>query len=354
MYSELAMSIVTLQLPDVKYCREKRPNRCPYCSGETFQRWGGAGKRVIDPRLGEVLVYRYRCCRCRRTFRHYPEGVDRARQTARMRALAAIGWIFGMSYRCSSRYLSAFGISLGRMSIWRDVQQRAEGLEQERFWKPVRVLGVDGAYVRGWGKTQPVLVAVDMGTGEPVTVGYVDEKDPQAVKKFLEPLMQRLGVSVIVTDDLSSYKQVAETLQLEHQICQFHVRRWVGQAVHELKESLPSEWIPVAEEVRQILRDLPVEGDKRLVALSRSFPASSWGRIGSEYTPVDKLRSLIVRLADNWVKFRVFDWQPDVPWTNNPTEQVIGKMKMRARTVRGYKNWSGMASGLMVAGIGVA
>jgi len=110
----------------------------------------------------------------------------------------------------------------------------------------------------------------------------------------------------------------------------------------------------VAEEVRQILRDLPAEGDKRLVALSRQFPASSWGRTGSEYTPVDKLRSLIVRLADNWTKFRVFDWQPDVPWTNNPTEQVIGKMKMRARTVRGYKNWSGMASGLMVAGIGVA
>jgi len=31
-----------------------------------------------------------------------------------------------------------------------------------------------------------------------------------------------------------------------------------------------------------------------------------------------------------------------VPWTNNPTEQVIGRMKMRARTVRGYKNCEGM------------
>jgi len=28
-------------------------------------------------------------------------------------------------------------------------------------------------------------------------------------------------------------------------------------------------------------------------------------------------------------------------------------MKMRARTVRGYKNWSGMASGLMVAGVAI-
>ena len=347
------MPIVTLHLPDVKYSQEERPSRCPYCHGETFQRWGGVAKRVSDPYLREVWVYRYRCCRCRKTFRHYPMGIDRASQTQRMRALAAIGWTLGMSYRGLSRFLSGFGIQLGRMSIWRDVQQRAKGLEQERHWKPVRVLGLDGAYVRGWGKTQPVLVAVDLGTGEPVTVGYVDEKDPQAVKRFLEPLMQRLGVSVIVTDDLSSYKQVAAALQLEHQVCQFHVRRWVGLAVHELKQSLSPEWIRVAEEVRQILRELPIEGDKRLVALSRLFPASSWGRTGSEYTPLDKLRSLIVRLAENWDRFRVFDWQPDVPWTNNPTEQVIGRMKMRARTVRGYKNWPGMKSGLLMAGVGV-
>jgi transposase-like protein len=270
-----------------------------------------------------------------------------------MRVMAAIGWMFGMSYGKCCQYWSGLGVAMSRMSVWRDVQQRAAGLERERLWKPVRVLGLDGAYVRGWGQTQPVLVAVDLGTGEPVTVGYVDEKDPQAVKRFLEPLMQRLGVSVIVTDDLASYKQVADGLGLEQQVCQFHVRRWVGRAVHELKESLPLEWIEVAEEVRQILRDLSIEGDKRLVALLRQFPRSQWTRSGEDFSPLDKLRLLIVRLAENWSRFRVFDWQAGVPWTNNLTEQVIGKMKMRARTVRGYKTWPGMASGLMVSGIGI-
>jgi transposase-like protein len=259
-----------------------------------------------------------------------------------------------MSYRGQVRYLSGFGLILGRMSIWRDVQGRAKQLENEQKRRPVRVAGVDGAYVRGWGATQPVLVVVDMGTGEPVAVGYVDEKDPRAVKKFLEPLVQRLGISVIVTDDLSSYKQVADQLGLEQQICQFHLRRWVGKALHELKEGLTTNWQWMVEEVRQLIEDLPIEGDKRLVALARQLPPSQMGRAASEYTPLDQLRYLLIRLSENWARFRVFDWQPDVPWTNNPTEQVIGRMKMRARTVRGYKNWPGMASGLMAAGVNVA
>lgn len=48
---------------------------------------------------------------------------------------------------------------------------------------------------------------------------YVAKKDPLAMKKFFEPLLQHLNVSAIITDDLSGYKQVANGLQLEQQIC---------------------------------------------------------------------------------------------------------------------------------------
>lgn len=66
---------------------------------------------------------------------------------------------------------------------------------------------------------------MDLGTGEPIAVGYINEYDPQAVRRWLEPLVQSHGITVIVTDDLSSYKIVAQKLQLGHQVCQFHVRR---------------------------------------------------------------------------------------------------------------------------------
>jgi hypothetical protein len=36
---------------------------------------------------------------------------------------------------------------------------------------------------------------------------------------------------------------VAEKLGLEHQICQFHVRRWVGRTLRELRETVPKEWL---------------------------------------------------------------------------------------------------------------
>lgn len=115
--------------------------------------------------------------------------------------------------------------------------------------------------MRGWGETQKVLVVVDMGTGDPISVGFVDEKDPQAVKKFLEPLVQRLGISVIVTDDLASYRKVADDLQLEHQVCQFHLHRWLGRTLHDLKQSLPTEWLWMVDEVKLLIADLPIEGD---------------------------------------------------------------------------------------------
>jgi hypothetical protein len=61
----------------------------------------------------------------------------------------------------------------------------------------------------------------------------------------------------------------------------------------------------------------------------------------------------VIRLSEHWASYRVFDWQKDVPWTNNGTEQAIGRMKMRARTVRGYKFWQGMEAALLLSGSGL-
>lgn len=342
------MSIVVLKLPDVKRKSEARPKKCRYCEGETFQRWGQVNKRVQDVYVRKVKVYRYRCCRCKRTFRHYPAGNTRADQTERLKLFAVLLWKLGLSYRAGSLILSGLRVRLSFMTIWRDVQAAAHQTQRANCWKPGRIVGLDGAYVLGWGDKQSVLVAVDLGTGEPLALGYVNEHDPQAVRRWLAPLVQRHGITVIVTDDLSSYKIVAEKLQLGHQICQFHVRRWVGKALQELQETVPKEWLWVLDDIHALLDLLPPDGSKSLYALWKQLPGRRSKRDQAR-SPMEQLRDLLLRLSQDWHKYCTFQSEPLVPWTNNATERAIGLMKMRARTVRGYKSWPGMHSGLLLA-----
>lgn len=342
------MAIVVLKLPDVKRKREERPRQCRYCEGDTFQRWGKVNKPVKDIRVRNVKVYRYRCCVCQRTFRHYPEGNTSADQTERLRVFAILLWKLGLSHRASCLILSGLNVLVSFMTIWRDVQEGAKQIKKRNLWKPVRLVGLDGAYVLGWGDKQPVLVAVDLGSGEPLAVGYVNESDPHAVLRWLAPLVQQHGITVIVTDDLSSYKVVAEKLQLGHQVCQFHVRRWVGKALRELQETVPKEWLWVLEEIHQLLDVLPLDGSKSLYALWKQLPGRHSKR-NQTRSALEQLRDLLLRLSQDWQNYCTFQSEPEIPWTNNATEQAIGRMKMRARTVRGYKSWSGMQSGLLLA-----
>ncbi len=343
------MSILVLKLPDVKRKTEERPKKCPYCPGETFQRWGKTSKPVRDPHCRTVQVYRYRCCRCGKTFRHYPDGTSRADQTKRLRVLAVLCWTFGMSYRKVSLILSALGMRLCAMSVWRDAQEQAEAIRRKNQWGQVRAMGLDGAAVLGWGEKQSVLVAVDLGTGEPITLANIDEKDLSALEPFLSELKQRLGVSLIVTDDLFTYRVASEHLQIGHQVCQFHVRRWVGKALRDFRETIPDEWRFVLEEIQELIDLLPPDGDRQLYALWKRM-AIRRSHSSGPLSALEQLRDLVLRLSERWEEYCTFQHEKDIPWTNNATEQAIGRMKMRARTVRGYKTWAGMQTGLLLSG----
>jgi transposase-like protein len=203
-----------------------------------------------------------------------------------------------MSLRGVVTFISAFGVTVSHMTVWRDLQEQAKILEQRRRWQPVRVLGVDGVYPLGKGRKRPVIVAIDLGNGQPVAVGKANESNPQAVRCWLEPLVKRLGVSVIVTDDLLSYRVVAEKLQLEHQICQFHVRRWVGRTLYELRETVPKEWLWVLAEVKHLLEKLPPEGSTRLFEMWKQIPERRVGQSGAR-SPLVRLRYLLIRLSEH-------------------------------------------------------
>ncbi len=117
------MSIVVPELQNVKRKTEARPNKCPCCQGQTFQRWGQVNKPVKDVCVRNVKVYSYRCCHCQRTFRYYPEGNTSADQTERLRLFAVLLWNLGLSYRASSLILSSLKVMVSFMTIWQRVRQ---------------------------------------------------------------------------------------------------------------------------------------------------------------------------------------------------------------------------------------
>lgn len=362
------MAIVRIQLPSVNLDPTvlSRPQQCPKCACEILQRWGIVSKPLRDTEWEEVQVYRYHCTnvQCGHTFRWYPDGVDRADQSKRLRCLAALAWSMGLSLRGVGTIFSAFGegLKVSRMSVWRAVQEQGKELRRtakaQQQKHQVRVLGVDGAWIRLNGETTGVMVAVDMGNGQMVSMEVVDEHDPQAVCQWLKPVVSEFGVEVIVTDDLTIYNTVEEQLGVDRQICYFHMRRWVGKTLSGLEKQLSveegwTEWPTVIAQVRGLVEELPQDGDRRLMELWQTVQRECGYRKRREQdTPLQKLARLLLQLMENWGKYRFYlterGAQLKVPATNNLTEQMIGNGKIRSRTVRGYKSKQGVLAAFLV------
>ena len=160
-------------------------------------------------------------------------------------------------------------------------------------------------------------------------------------------LKQKHGIGAIVTDDLAMYRGLAERLGLGHQVCQFHVRRWVGKALRDLESQLAEEWLWMLEKIKLIMEELPPDGSRQLLEMYKQLPGNL--KRGQERTAVDELRHLLIRLSESWERYTTFFDDPGIPWTNNRTEQAIGRMKIRAKTTRGYKTRSGMLNGLLIS-----
>ena len=296
---------IELQLPRVERKRVTRPSQCPYCKGGIFQRWGTISRQIKDTKVRVVKVSRYKCISCRRTFRTYPKGISQAQQSERLMKLCVIMWSLGLSHRSVMLILSAFGVSLSHMSGWRNVQQEGKDIRQKLKWKSARVVGVDGAWLHGKG----IMVAIDMGDGTILSLAEIDEKEKNVLQSWLKVLKQKHKIGAMVTDDLSNYKEIADELELGHQICQFHVRRWVEKALKTLEKEIPPEWLYVIPKVQELINHLPVNGGKVLYELWKDMPGRTT-RPDEKRTPLEKLRDLVLRLSKDWESYIEFYSDP--------------------------------------------
>lgn len=198
------MPVIWLKLPEVERTTDSRPKVCPYCGNCILQRWGQVKKPLRDATGLLTEIYRYRCGECERTFRHYPDGVDRADQTLRIRQVAGLAWLMGMSTRDVVKTFKAVGIKISRSNVWREGKRLSKTLDEIGELKNNRRYSIDKRYVHRVSSKLGVVVALSARNGREVVLGTLDEYNPRIVRSWMESIVDGIDieVSVLGTDTL--------------------------------------------------------------------------------------------------------------------------------------------------------
>lgn len=193
----------------------------------------------------------------------------------------------------------------------------------------VSVLGADETVVKVRGKRMVVGFVTDAESGRLVGIDLLADRDSEGFVRWLSRYVGRMGVRAVVSDDLSTYKPVVERLGVEHQVCLAHVRKNVSVRLDGIKG-----YDEYKDRIWKLLDELDESGGRRLLEIERHVRGDP------------KLRRLVVELSTKWKSLLCHRRYRSVPSTNNCTERVIGRSKIRYKTVRGYKSVNGMLNGL--------
>jgi transposase-like protein len=208
------------------------PSTCRYagCGGRKFHLRQEVAKPLRDRVDHEVQVPRSHCLRCKRTFRVYPEGTTRAQTSQRVKGLAVMLYLLGLSYGAVSFALDGLGICLCKSRVYDAVQEAAKrvpGLKREQVLAGVKTpaLGGDLTGVNCKGEWVPLGITVDALSGLALPIDALKAEDAQTLKDWIEPIAQSVGANVLVTDDADGFKTVADEVGVQHQVCKAHVLR---------------------------------------------------------------------------------------------------------------------------------
>jgi transposase-like protein len=353
-----------LILPQVKPTEFKKLLVCPHkdCQGRHFEHHQEVHKPLKDTGYGAVSAHRYRCLRCKRTFRVYPQGVTQAQTSQRVKGLAVMLYLLGLSYGATSLALEALGVCMSKTSVYEAVQAAAEkvpGLKRNEVFARLRTpaLGGDLTSVKCNGEWLHLGLAVDDTTGLVLTVDELSAEDAETLKEWLEPIAEAVDANLLVSDDADAFKSVAKELDLEHQVCKSHVKRNTETFIENLESKVESDadgsLAAIGVTPEQALADLrrlgelilsrQPEEENELEEMHHRYTDAAPPTRGEKATVAYRLRLMYLDRWNLWRPLtRYRTWQgpqgETIDGTNNGCERAIGWwVKERYRTMRGYK-----------------
>jgi len=104
-------------------------------------------KALRDTKYTLVEVHRYRCLKCGRTFRVYPKGVSKAQVSDRVKGLAVMLYLLGLSYGAVSLAMESLGVPFSKTQVYDTVQaaaRRIPGMKREQVFGEVKTKAVGG------------------------------------------------------------------------------------------------------------------------------------------------------------------------------------------------------------------
>src|SRR5712692_523748 len=221
-----------LLLPKVDPKAIPVPSKCAYanCKSLRVELHQPVKKALRDTVHQQVEVHRYRCLKCGRTFRVYPPGVSHAQSSDRVRGLAVMLYVLGLSYGAVSLALESLGVPLSKTRVYEIVQAtaaRIPDLKRDQVFQGMKTkaLGGDLTSVKCAGQWLHLGLSVDALTGLVLTIDELAAEDAQALKAWIEPIAESVGTEVLMTDDADGFKAVADEVGLMHQVCKSHVKR---------------------------------------------------------------------------------------------------------------------------------
>jgi len=351
-----------LVLPRVEPTNVKAPTVCPACGGRHLRLHQEVEKPLRDTVYLRVTAFRYGCLKCGGTHRVYPVGVSRCHSSKRVKGLAILLYLLGLSYGAVSLTLDALGVYLCKSRVYDTVQdaaRRVPGMKQQKIFTGVRtpVLGGDVTSVKCSGRWLQLGLTVDDTGGLVLTVDGLDGEDAQTLEAWIAPIAAQVEAELLVTDDADGFKKVADNVGLKHQVCKSHVKRNTDALIETLKPlaeadkdgSLaangvsPQQAVADLERLGELIRSRQPQQEDELGMMHQRYIAARPPGENEQASVAYRLRLLFL---DRWTLWRRLTryrtWQgpagETIDGTNNNSERAIGWwIKERYRTMRGYK-----------------
>lgn len=351
-----------LMLPKVDPGVVPEPTHCQYCQSPHVRLYQVVDKPLRDMTYPQVKAYRYECLTCKRTRRAYPPGVSGDHISQRVKGLAVMLYLLGLSYGAVSLALDALGVFMSKTCVYDAVQAAAErvpGMQQSAVFAGIRTpaLGSDVTTVRCAGAWLPLGLSVDDTTGLVLSVDDLSGEDADTLRAWLTPIVESVGAQVLISDDADAFKQVADGLALEHQVCKSHVLRNTAALIETLTPT-------AAQDQDGSLAVIGVSGSQAVADLQRldelmhsrqpndiaqleerfyRYAQAAAPRQHEHASVAYRLRLLFLDRWNLWPRLtRYRTWRgpagQTINGTNNCSERGIGwGIKERYRTMRGYK-----------------